>query len=100
MFSGFFVRFNDVQPWLRWLFHTSFLKHAFEGALLSIFGYDRPSLQCSSDYCYFTSPVKFLNEIAMPNPDYGHAMMFLIVLYFVLRTVTYLLLLYRLQHNR
>ncbi|CAL7935408.1 unnamed protein product [Xylocopa violacea] len=30
IFSGFFVQFRDAHPYLRWLFHLSFLKYGFE----------------------------------------------------------------------
>lgn len=38
IFSGFFVQFRDAHPYLRWLFHLSFLKYGFEGVMIAIYG--------------------------------------------------------------
>lgn len=35
IFSGFFVQFRDAHPYLRWLFHLSFLKYGFEGVMIA-----------------------------------------------------------------
>lgn len=36
--NGFFVRLKDAHPYLHWLFHISFLKYAFEGVMIAIYG--------------------------------------------------------------
>nr|CAI5822485.1 unnamed protein product [Callosobruchus analis] len=60
IFSGFFVQLNASHPYLRWLFHVSFLKYGLEGLMLSILGYDRPKLPCEeADYCHYVYPEKF-----------------------------------------
>ncbi|XP_076385526.1 ATP-binding cassette sub-family G member 4 isoform X2 [Megachile rotundata] len=45
IFSGFFVQFRHAHPYLRWLFHLSFLKYGFEGVMIAIYG-TREATEC------------------------------------------------------
>ncbi|KAL6263477.1 hypothetical protein P5V15_006268 [Pogonomyrmex californicus] len=92
MFSGFFVHAKDVHPYLNWLFHLSFLKYAFEGVLIAIYGYDRAKLKCSADYCHFAIPEKFLIEFDMKHVNYWHNMTVLILFSITLDIVAYIIL--------
>lgn len=102
IFSGFFVHIRDAHPYSRWLFHISFLYYALDGATQAIFGYDRPKLQCTSDYCHFVHPKRFLDQIGMnpAEPSIMYDILFLLVLYFVIRLLTYFALLARVTGKR
>lgn len=89
IFSGFFVQLNDCHPYLRWLFHISFLKYGLEGLVLSVFGYNRGKLPCNSDYCHFVYPEKFILEKDMEYAQYSVAVMFLIGLICMIRIAAY-----------
>ncbi|XP_014206760.1 ATP-binding cassette sub-family G member 4-like [Copidosoma floridanum] len=89
VFSGFFVHIRDAHPYLQWLFHASFFKYAFEGAMVAIYGYDRPKMKCSKDYCHYTSPKTLLDAVDMKNSNYLVSVLFLVGLYVVLDVMAY-----------
>ncbi|XP_060833113.1 ATP-binding cassette sub-family G member 1-like isoform X1 [Bombus pascuorum] len=97
IFSGFFVQFRDAHPYLRWLFHLSFLKYGFEGVMIAIYGYDRPKLSCSDVYCHFAIPETLLNAVDMKQANYWFCLIVLVALYIALDIGTYTLLKYKLE---
>ncbi|PBC34512.1 ATP-binding cassette sub-family G member [Apis cerana cerana] len=97
IFSGFFVQFRDAHPYLRWLFHLSFLKYGFEGVMIAIYGYDRPKLSCSDVYCHFAIPETLLNAVDMKQANYWFCLIVLIALYVMLDIGTYTLLKLKLE---
>lgn len=99
IFSGFFVQLYDAHPLLQWMFHISFLKYAFEGAVLAIFGYDRGKLPCEKqDYCHFVHPERFIKEMDMDQSQYYIAVLALIALNIFVRVCAFIAL--HLQINR
>lgn len=99
IFSGFFVHMNDAPAYFQWLFHISYLKYGLDGVLISVYSYDRERLQCSIDYCHYTSPQKFLEALDMGNGSYWFNVLILVIMFFSLRLVSYLILLYRLKNR-
>ncbi|EFA01493.1 ATP-binding cassette sub-family G member 1 [Tribolium castaneum] len=89
IFSGFFVQLNDSHPYMRWLFHISFLKYGLEGLVLSVLGYDRGKLPCSADYCHFVYPEKFLDQMDMEYAQYSTAVIFMLSLVAIIRIAAY-----------
>ncbi|XP_014212049.1 ATP-binding cassette sub-family G member 4 [Copidosoma floridanum] len=93
LFSGFFVNFNVIPSYLRIFCYISYMRYGFEGAMVTIFGYDRRSLKCPEDFCLYKSPRKFLMDMSMDKADYwidslaliGFLTCLRIVAYFVLR---------------
>lgn len=100
IFSGFFVHMNDAPTYFQWLFHISYLKYGLDGVLISIYSYERERLQCSIDYCHYTSPQKFLEALDMGNGSYWFNVLILVIMFFSLRLISYLILLYRLKNRR
>ncbi|XP_034941510.1 uncharacterized ABC transporter ATP-binding protein/permease YOL075C-like [Chelonus insularis] len=92
IFSGFFVHINDAPPYLQWLFHASFLKYGFECAMTSMYGFSRPKMLCSDDYCHFISPQKLMKEFGMIHVEYWFSMIILLFLYLVLDLFAYVIL--------
>lgn len=99
IFSGFFVHLNDAQYYLQWVFDISFLRYGFEGIIIAIYGYDRPKMQCSVEYCQFTYPKQLLKEVGMHHSDYWYSMAILGVFYIVLDTSAFLLLRFKLKQR-
>lgn len=89
IFSGFFVQLNDSHPYLRWIFHISYLKYGFEGLIISVLGYGREKLPCNADYCHYVYPDKFLLEKDMDQATYDSAVYFLIGIFFFARILAY-----------
>lgn len=65
LLSGFFVNIKDIPFYIKWLPYVSYVKYSFEGMLISIYGLDRPTLNCSEAYCYYKYPKKFLSNLSM-----------------------------------
>lgn len=51
MFGGIFIKISDTPKIFRWLFDISFMKHAMEGIVHCVYGFDRPKLNCPK-VCY------------------------------------------------
>lgn len=47
MFGGIFIKINDTPNIFRWMFDISFMKHAMEGIVHCVYGFERPRLNCS-----------------------------------------------------
>ncbi|XP_036142064.1 ATP-binding cassette sub-family G member 1 isoform X2 [Monomorium pharaonis] len=95
--SGFFVHTKDVHPYLHWLFDMSFCKYAFEGLLMTIYGYDRAKLKCSEDYCHFAIPKKFLIELGIDHINFWFNIAILILTCIFLDIVAYTILSIRIK---
>lgn len=100
VFSGFFVHVKDAAPCMRWLFHTSFLRYGLEGVAHAVLGYDRAKMHCSSDYCHFVQPQRFLDQVGMDESRLTIDALVLVSLYLGIRLTTYAALLARVSGKR
>ncbi|KAL0102010.1 hypothetical protein PUN28_018516 [Cardiocondyla obscurior] len=100
LFSGFFVNFNAVPKYLKFLSYVSYVRYGFEGAMISVYGYNRAKLKCSEYYCHFKSPTKFLEQMAMENAVYWIDVVALLGFLLVLRVVVYFVLKLKLRSLR
>ncbi|KAK7863603.1 hypothetical protein R5R35_013475 [Gryllus longicercus] len=99
IFSGFFVSMKDAPKYFEWLFHMSYLKYGLEAVMQAMYSYDREKLPCSTDYCHFKLPMKFLEELHMVDAKYWVDIIFLTLLYIVLLAVTYTVLKVKLRRR-
>lgn len=100
LFSGFFVSFDAIPIYLRWITYLSYIRYGFEGTALATYGFDRPKLLCSTEYCHFKSPITTLEELDMVHSDYTLDIVALIVIFFILRISAFLFLRWKLKANR
>lgn len=67
LLSGFFVNLNDLPFYIKWLPYGSYIRYSFEGFLISIYGLNRPNLECNEIFCYYKYPKKFLQQLSMKD---------------------------------
>ncbi|EDS38498.1 abc transporter [Culex quinquefasciatus] len=97
LFGGFFIRFNELVPFLRPLTHLSPFKYAFEGVAQSIYGFNRTDLACSAGsddarVCPFQTGDQVLAMLDMDQADYGVDVGGLAVIVGVMHVVVYVCL--------
>lgn len=100
LFSGFFVNFNTIPPYLQWLSYLSYVRYGFEGAMVSVYGYERKKLSCSVPYCHYRSPRKFLMDMDMAEASFWVDMAALFAFFVILRLLTYFILRLKLRSTR
>ncbi|XP_046812351.1 ATP-binding cassette sub-family G member 1 isoform X2 [Lucilia cuprina] len=100
LFSGFFVSFDAIPVYLRWITYLSYIRYGFEGTALATYGYGREKLKCFQTYCHFKSPMTTLEELDMVNADYTLDIVALVVIFVVLRVSAYLFLKWKLKTAR
>ncbi|XP_066245921.1 ATP-binding cassette subfamily G member 4 isoform X1 [Euwallacea similis] len=100
LFSGFFVSFDAIPVYLRWITYLSYIRYGFEGTALATYGFNRVKLQCFVSYCHFKSPQITLEELDMINSSYLVDVVALLAIFVVLRIAAYLFLKWKLKTNR
>ena len=77
--------------------YTVYTRYGFEGAMLSIYGFDRPSLDCPDEFCPLKTPSKFLKVMDMNNASYWLDFGVLLGFFLVIRFVTFFILRWKLR---
>lgn len=100
LFSGFFVSFNAIPIYLRWITYLSYIRYGFEATALATYGFGRDKLQCHTTYCHFKSPKTTLEELDMTESRIELDIIALIIIFVILRIAAYLFLRWKLKMQR
>lgn len=100
LFSGFFVSFDAIPIYLRWITYLSYIRYGFEGTALATYGFERQKLKCYQTYCHFKDPNTTLEELDMVNSDFKIDIAALVIIFFVLRISAFLFLRWKLRATR
>ncbi|CAH0714161.1 unnamed protein product, partial [Brenthis ino] len=100
LFSGFFVSFNAIPVYLRWITYVSYIRYGFEGTALATYAFNRTKLQCHQVYCHFKNPETTLEELDMTNSDFTLDIAALCLIFLVLRISAFLFLRWKLRSTR
>ncbi|XP_039751475.1 ATP-binding cassette sub-family G member 4 isoform X2 [Pararge aegeria] len=100
LFSGFFVSFNAIPVYLRWITYVSYIRYGFEGTALATYAFNRTKLQCHQVYCHFKHPDITLEELDMQNADFTLDIAALCLIFVILRISAFLFLRWKLRSTR
>ncbi|KAH8282603.1 hypothetical protein KR054_008638 [Drosophila jambulina] len=101
MFSvfGFCTRYIDITPLFRWMWHLSYFRAGFHGALNAIYGMDRPFLECPENamYCHFRSPKVFLKYMMISDVHMSDCLLLMGIVIGVMHVLTIVTLWHKLN---
>lgn len=97
LFSGFFVSFDAIPIYLRWITYLSYIRYGFEGTALATYGFAREKLKCSQTYCHFKNPTTTLEELDMLDKDFRVDIIALVLIFVVLRVSAFVFLRWKLR---
>ncbi|XP_073989093.1 ATP-binding cassette sub-family G member 4 isoform X2 [Rhodnius prolixus] len=100
LFSGFFVSFDAIPIYLRWITYLSYIRYGFEATALATYSFGREKLKCFQVYCHFKSPETTLEELDMLDADFNLDIIALVVIFLVLRIAAFLFLRWKLMSQR
>ncbi|XP_066594324.1 ATP-binding cassette subfamily G member 4 isoform X1 [Prorops nasuta] len=100
LFSGFFVSFDAIPVYLRWITYLSYIRYGFEGTALATYAFAREKLKCFQVYCHFKNPITTLEELDMMDADFTLDILALLLIFLVLRIAAYLFLRWKLKSAR
>lgn len=100
LFSGFFVSFDAIPIYLRWITYLSYIRYGFEGTALATYSFGREKLKCHQEYCHFRSPNTTLEELDMVDASFTLDIVALVVIFIVLRITAYVFLNWKLRSSR
>ncbi|CAB0036165.1 unnamed protein product [Trichogramma brassicae] len=100
LFSGFFVSFDAIPVYLRWITYLSYIRYGFEGTALATYSFNRTKLLCTSEYCHLKRPETVLEELDMTKADFTLDVLALLLIFVVLRITAYLFLRWKLKSSR
>ncbi|CAK9821104.1 ATP-binding cassette sub-family G member 1 [Anthophora plagiata] len=100
LFSGFFVSFDAIPVYLRWITYLSYIRYGFEGTALATYSFGREKLKCFQVYCHFKNPETTLEELDMLDADFTLDILALLLIFLILRIAAYLFLRWKLKTAR
>uniref|UniRef100_A0A182J406 Uncharacterized protein n=1 Tax=Anopheles atroparvus TaxID=41427 RepID=A0A182J406_ANOAO len=100
LFSGFFIRYNELQDFFKPLTQISYFRYAFEGLVQATYSHNRTELGCEEIFCYYRKTSKILETLHMEPNRYWTDVAGLSIWIVVLHVILYLSLRLRLRWNR
>ncbi|KAH8378223.1 hypothetical protein KR093_010243 [Drosophila rubida] len=103
MFSvfGFCTRYIDITPLFRWMWHLSYFRAGFHGALNAMYGMDRQFLECPDNmmYCHFRSPKVFLKYMMISDVHMSDCLLLMGIVIGVMHLLTFITLWHKLNRR-
>ncbi|KAG5335416.1 ABCG4 protein, partial [Acromyrmex charruanus] len=99
LFSGFFLKLNEMPTYLQSISFSSFFRFAYEGIMQAIY-LDRPKLPCSEAYCHLRSSNKILSLMGMPTVPFYLTLIILGSWILCLHMIVYATLLWKIYYAK
>ncbi|KYN45489.1 ATP-binding cassette sub-family G member 1 [Atta colombica] len=99
LFSGFFLKLNEMPTYLQPISFLSFFRFAYEGIMQAIY-LDRPKLPCSEAYCHLRSSNKILSLMGMPTMPFYLTLIILGSWILCLHVIIYATLLWKIHYAK
>nr|CAD7411193.1 unnamed protein product [Timema poppensis] len=96
---GFNIFFRDTPYLLRWLFHISYFRAAFQGSVFAMYGLNRTNLECDILYCHMKLPSKILQTLDMEDVDIWGNMEMLVGMWCLIHLTTIVAIWFRLNRR-
>ncbi|KAG4066626.1 hypothetical protein HA402_007262 [Bradysia odoriphaga] len=80
---------NDISVLMYAVMKMSFMRVGIVSLVLTVFGYDRPVMNCTDIYCHFGDPKILLRFLRVENVDFWHEIGFLVLFAVIFRAVFY-----------
>ncbi|XP_050415436.1 ATP-binding cassette sub-family G member 1 isoform X1 [Patella vulgata] len=100
LFSGFFVNFDTIPPYLQWLSYMSYIRYSFEGVLQAIYGFDRGALDCDEKICIFKKASDVLKQMDVEHAEFWIDFIVLCIFFVILRIGCYFVLRWKVKAQR
>ncbi|XP_016897305.1 ATP-binding cassette sub-family G member 4-like isoform X1 [Cynoglossus semilaevis] len=113
LFSGFFITFDTIPIYLRWSAYVSYVRYGFEGVIVSIYGMNRPDLDCPTltgnnlsqlvapvSACPHQKPEEVLKWLHMEEAELYVDYAVLGFFFLIVRLATYLVLRFKVKLER
>ncbi|XP_008550664.1 ATP-binding cassette sub-family G member 4 [Microplitis demolitor] len=95
LFAGFFIKLSEISSYFYPLSAISFFRYAFEGIMQSVYGNDRPVLNCTTDFCILRKPKFILSYMDMPSTAFPIIIVILCSWILIIHTLIYMVLKWR-----
>lgn len=87
LFAGYVALFSHMPGILHAVSYLSYFRYAFEGLMITIYGYDRGPLVCPAPhtYCHYRYPQRIFEELSMNERNFSadiFMLMFFVVFFF------------------
>lgn len=93
IFSGFFIRFNELFAFWKPFTYISYFRYGLEGSVQAIYGFNRTRLACPNPLKYCERrPDRFLEKLDMEDDSYAFDVFGLVVWIFLLQISLYVVL--------
>ncbi|KAH7951099.1 hypothetical protein HPB52_004730 [Rhipicephalus sanguineus] len=99
MFCGAFAPRQMLTPYVSWLTEVSFVNHAYNGLLLSAYGYGRAKFPCSDFICVYDDPDELLRSAGVEDRTIHEFCLILLAMEIVIRILGFFLLRFRLSRK-
>ena len=90
----------DQLPWIYNIQNCMFCRYSFEGVLQAIYGFDRDTLECEKQPCYFSKPEEILEQMDVQNAKFYIDFIVLCAFFVILRVGCYFVLRWRVKAER